>query len=164
MGLLCRADDWVSNLECAALRAMTGLEGESASILFGIFIQLFELCGAIQVLEDLPLWIVIANENVDIQLFAVSKCECGNPMFVARSRTIFLIPSSLDGIAFPINPINLWIVWILFKTGYWINTAWEQKNLFGKSKLINGQTLTNMQRKHCLRVYPMVNSRLTKQG
>ena len=53
--MLCRADDWVSNLECAALRAMTGLEGESASILFGIFIQLFELCGAIQVLEDLPL-------------------------------------------------------------------------------------------------------------
>jgi hypothetical protein len=55
MGLLCRADDCVSNLECAALRAMTGLEGECASILFGIFIQLFELCGAIQVLEDLPL-------------------------------------------------------------------------------------------------------------
>jgi hypothetical protein len=43
MGLLCRADDWVSNLECAALRAMTGLEGESAVMLFGIFIQLLNL-------------------------------------------------------------------------------------------------------------------------
>ena len=30
LGLLCRADDYVSNLDCAALRAMTGPEGESA--------------------------------------------------------------------------------------------------------------------------------------
>jgi len=39
----------------AALRAMTGPEGESAVILFGIFIQLLEDCGAIQLLEDLTL-------------------------------------------------------------------------------------------------------------
>ena len=37
MRLLCRAGDYLSNLDCAALRAMTGPEGESAVILFGIF-------------------------------------------------------------------------------------------------------------------------------
>ena len=47
LGLLCRADDYVSNLDCAALRAMTGSEGESSVKLFGIFIQLLKLCGAI---------------------------------------------------------------------------------------------------------------------
>ena len=47
MGLLCRADDYVSYLDRAALRAMTGPKGESAVILFGIFIQLLKPCGAI---------------------------------------------------------------------------------------------------------------------
>ena len=42
MGLLCRAHNYLSNLDCAALRAMTGSEGESAVMLFGIFMQLFE--------------------------------------------------------------------------------------------------------------------------
>ena len=35
--LLCRADGYVSGVDCAALRAMTGLEGECAVMLFGIF-------------------------------------------------------------------------------------------------------------------------------
>jgi len=30
LGLLCRADDYDSNLDCAALRAMTDPEGERA--------------------------------------------------------------------------------------------------------------------------------------
>ena len=54
MGLLFRrigtgrhADDYVSNLDCAALRAMTGYVGERADMLLGIVIQLFKLCGAI---------------------------------------------------------------------------------------------------------------------
>ena len=46
-GLLCRADDYLPNFNCAALRAMTGPGGESAVILFGIFMQLLEICGAI---------------------------------------------------------------------------------------------------------------------
>ena len=37
MGLLCRADDYISNLDCAALRAMTGSEGESAVMIFVFF-------------------------------------------------------------------------------------------------------------------------------
>ena len=40
--LLCRADDYPSNLDRAALRAMTGLDGEGAVMLFGIFIQVLE--------------------------------------------------------------------------------------------------------------------------
>jgi hypothetical protein len=47
MRLLCRAGDYLSNLDCAALRAMTGSEGESAVMLFGIFIQLLKFCGSI---------------------------------------------------------------------------------------------------------------------
>ncbi|MEI6138456.1 MAG: hypothetical protein WCP85_04290 [Mariniphaga sp.] len=46
-GLLWSAHNSLSNLDCAALRAMTGPEGESAVMLFGIFIQLLKLCGAI---------------------------------------------------------------------------------------------------------------------
>jgi hypothetical protein len=37
LGLLCRAGDYLSNLDCAALREMTGSEGESAIMLFGKF-------------------------------------------------------------------------------------------------------------------------------
>ena len=48
MGLLCRADDCVSNLDCAALRAMTVPKCVSADALFGIIMQLFKLCGAIR--------------------------------------------------------------------------------------------------------------------
>ena len=51
MGLLCRADDYVSNLNCAALRAMTGYERESAVILFVIFFQLLKLCGELHNFE-----------------------------------------------------------------------------------------------------------------
>ena len=32
LGLLCRAGDYVSEVDCAALRAMTGPEGESAAM------------------------------------------------------------------------------------------------------------------------------------
>ena len=46
--LLCRADDCVSNLDCAALRATTDHEGESANMLFDIFSQLLKLCGVIR--------------------------------------------------------------------------------------------------------------------
>ncbi len=37
MGLLWIADDYASNLDCAALRAMTGPEWESAVMLFVVF-------------------------------------------------------------------------------------------------------------------------------
>ena len=37
MGLLCRAENHLSNLDCAILRAMTGPEWESAVILYVIF-------------------------------------------------------------------------------------------------------------------------------
>jgi hypothetical protein len=47
MELLWSADNFLSNLDCAALRAMTGLEGESAVTLFGLFMQFLVLCGAI---------------------------------------------------------------------------------------------------------------------
>ena len=52
LGLLCRAEDQVSNLYCAALRAMTGPECESAVMLFVIFTQLLKLCGVIQNFEN----------------------------------------------------------------------------------------------------------------
>ena len=48
LGLLCRADDYLSNLECPALRAMTGHEGESAVMLFVVFSHPLKPCGAIQ--------------------------------------------------------------------------------------------------------------------
>ena len=44
-GTSSRADHYVSNLDCAALRAMTGREGESAVMLFVVFAQLLKLCG-----------------------------------------------------------------------------------------------------------------------
>jgi hypothetical protein len=47
MGLLWSADNPLSNLDCAALRAMTGTNGECAVMLFVIFPQLLKLCGAI---------------------------------------------------------------------------------------------------------------------
>ncbi len=46
MGLLCRAGDYLSNLDCAALRAMTVHEGERAVMLFVVSPQLLKLCGA----------------------------------------------------------------------------------------------------------------------
>ena len=45
-GTSCRADDYLSNLDCAALRAMTGLKWEDAVMLFFVFMQLLERCGA----------------------------------------------------------------------------------------------------------------------
>ncbi len=62
--LLCRAGDYVSNLDCAALRAMTGHEGVSAVMLLGIIMQLLKLCGALQILFIFPKrchWIVILS-------------------------------------------------------------------------------------------------------
>ena len=47
LGLLWSADVNPSNSDCAALRAMTGHERESAVILLVFFIQLVKLCGAI---------------------------------------------------------------------------------------------------------------------
>ena len=46
MGLLWSADNHLSNFFRAALRAMTGHEGESEVILFVIFPELLMLCGA----------------------------------------------------------------------------------------------------------------------
>ena len=43
-----RTDDYVSDLDYAAIWAMTGLEGESAVMLFGTIMQLLKLCGAIR--------------------------------------------------------------------------------------------------------------------
>jgi len=54
LGLLCRADDYPSNSDCAALRAMTGHEGESAVMLFVVFPQLLNHCGAIHNFECFP--------------------------------------------------------------------------------------------------------------
>jgi len=47
MGLLWSAGDYLSNSECAALRAMTGSEGESAVMLFLFFSNFLKFCGAI---------------------------------------------------------------------------------------------------------------------
>ncbi|MEI6141167.1 MAG: hypothetical protein WCP85_18000 [Mariniphaga sp.] len=47
LGLLCRAGDHLSNSDCAALRAMTGPEGESAVMLFVVFLLLLKYCDAI---------------------------------------------------------------------------------------------------------------------
>ncbi|MEI6142639.1 MAG: hypothetical protein WCP85_25420 [Mariniphaga sp.] len=44
MGLLWSAGAYLSNSDCAALRAMTGHEGESAASLFVVFIQLLKRC------------------------------------------------------------------------------------------------------------------------
>ena len=52
--LLCRASDYVSKLDCSALRAMTGAERESAVMLFGVFIQLLKFCGAIRDFDCFP--------------------------------------------------------------------------------------------------------------
>ena len=52
MVLLCRADNYPSNKDCAALRAMTGHKEESAVMLFVIFTQLLKLCGVIQNFEN----------------------------------------------------------------------------------------------------------------
>jgi hypothetical protein len=49
LGLLWSAGDYFSNWDRAALRAMTAHEDESAVILFGILMQLLEVCGAIHV-------------------------------------------------------------------------------------------------------------------
>ena len=54
MGLLWSADNHVSNLDCAALRAMTGPKCESAVKLFVIFLQLLKHCGAIHNFACLP--------------------------------------------------------------------------------------------------------------
>ena len=43
-----RANDYVSNLDCAALRAMTGHEGESAGMLFVTFSPTLKLCGSLR--------------------------------------------------------------------------------------------------------------------
>jgi hypothetical protein len=45
MGLLWSADNYLSNLVCSAHRALTGHEGESAVMWFGIIMQLLKLCG-----------------------------------------------------------------------------------------------------------------------
>ena len=54
LGLLCRADNYLSNLDCAALRAMTGHEGESAVMLFVVFPKLLKLCGVIHNFDCFP--------------------------------------------------------------------------------------------------------------
>ena len=48
MGLLWSAGDYLSNLDCAALRAMTGHEGESAGMLFVTFSPTLKLCGSLR--------------------------------------------------------------------------------------------------------------------
>ena len=65
LGLLCRAGDYLSNSDCAALRAMTGPEGESAEQ--NSWYLIYQ--------DDLPPEAVIAKERIDIQWFAISKCE-----------------------------------------------------------------------------------------
>jgi len=45
LGLLCRTVDYLSNLDFAALRAMTGPEGEGAVMLFVTFGEPLKLCG-----------------------------------------------------------------------------------------------------------------------
>ena len=73
MGLLCRAGVYPSNWDGAALRAMTGPEGESAVMLFVIFPQLLKLRGAIRNLacfpKALPLFICfIVSQDVAVGL------------------------------------------------------------------------------------------------
>ena len=54
LALLWSADNYLSNSDCAALRAMTGPESEGAVILFDIVIQLLKLCGAFQNFDCSP--------------------------------------------------------------------------------------------------------------
>jgi len=54
IGTSVRAGDNLSNSDCTALRAMTGLKGESAIMLFVVFLQLLKLCGAIHNLDYCP--------------------------------------------------------------------------------------------------------------
>ena len=54
LGLLCRADDYDSNLDSSALRAMTDPEGESAIMLLVVFLQLWKLGDAIHNFDCCP--------------------------------------------------------------------------------------------------------------
>jgi hypothetical protein len=54
MGLLCRAEDYLSNLSCAALRAMTDPVWVCADMLFMMFMQLMKVCGAIHDFDRFP--------------------------------------------------------------------------------------------------------------
>ena len=65
-----RADNYLSNLDCEALRAMTGSEGESAVMLFGIFMQILKFCGALIVhspnnflIAPLVVWVIYLFYN-----------------------------------------------------------------------------------------------------
>ena len=84
--LLCRADDYVSNLECAALRAMTAYERESAVILFGIFMQLLEFCGAIQNFD-----------YCSLDLFRYDRCKKGLCLYQNHLRIISFKSTSNNG-------------------------------------------------------------------
>ncbi len=53
-GLLCRAGNYPPNSDCAALRAMTGSDLESAVMLFVNLLQLLKLCGAILDVDCFP--------------------------------------------------------------------------------------------------------------
>ena len=68
LGLLWGADNYFSNLDCAALRAMTGTEGDSAVMLFGSFLQLLKLCGAIQNFGRSSFWNYLSEPNVPMVL------------------------------------------------------------------------------------------------
>jgi len=54
LGLLCRAGVYPSNLDYAALRAMTGRDGEGAVMLFVIFTQLLKRCGTLRNFVSFP--------------------------------------------------------------------------------------------------------------
>ena len=62
LGLLCRADNYHSNLDSDALRAMTGLKGESAGMLLGSSYNFWYFVAKSKILEDLLFGIVIANQ------------------------------------------------------------------------------------------------------
>ncbi len=76
-----RAGVYLSNSDCAALRAMTDRKGESALMLFVIFIQLLILCGALHNFacfpKSLPLdCFFIVSQGVAIGLGYAGPSAC----------------------------------------------------------------------------------------
>jgi hypothetical protein len=95
MGLLCRAGNHLSNSDCAALRAMTGSEGERAVRLFVTFGQLLKLCSAIQ---NLTIKLPCGLRRIDLSLSQqLSNCAAGrwvNHLFYNTTTPIGVFESA----------------------------------------------------------------------
>jgi hypothetical protein len=92
------ADDFVSNLDCASLRAMTGSKDENAAMLFGIIMQLLKLCGAI---HNFVHRLTFALRRIDLSLSQqLSDCAAGgwgNYLFYNTiTPTVYLLVLRVD--------------------------------------------------------------------